>query len=108
MGEIIYNKLVRDNIPAIIKNDNQIPVTRILDDAEYKKRLIEKLIEGAQELLDSGGDIQERADVAEVLKALDEAFGYTDDGVEHARREKAEKRGGFTQKLFLEKALTND
>lgn len=108
MGEIIYNKLVRDTIPAIIKNDNQIPVTRVLDDAEYRKRLMEKLIEEAQELLNSDGDIQERADIAEVLKALDDALGYTSDEVEYARREKAEKRGGFTQKLFLEKALTND
>lgn len=108
MGEIIYNKLVRDAIPSIIKDDNQTPVTRTLDPTEYKKCLLEKLVEEASELLESGGDIHERADVAEVLKALDEALGYTDDEVERARQDKAAKRGGFTQKIFLEKALTND
>ena len=30
--EKIYDKLVRDNIPQIIEADNEIPVTRILND----------------------------------------------------------------------------
>lgn len=108
MGEIIYNKLVRDNIPTIIKNDNQTPVTRQLNDDEYRQKLLEKLIEEAQELLDSNGDIGERADVAEVLKALDAALGFTAEEIEVARTQKAEKRGGFEQRIYLEKALTND
>ena len=37
--EKIYNKLVRDNIPDIIRSDNEKPVTRILTDAEYEKEL---------------------------------------------------------------------
>jgi predicted house-cleaning noncanonical NTP pyrophosphatase (MazG superfamily) len=108
VGEIVYNKLVRDNIPQIISDDNQTPVTRILSDEEYRKQLLEKLVEEAQELLDADGEIGERADVAEVLKALDTILGYTDDEVESARAAKAKKRGGFEQKIFLEKALTND
>lgn len=34
-----YNKLVRDNIPDIIKNNGEIPITRILNDDEYKIEL---------------------------------------------------------------------
>ena len=34
-----YNKLVRDKIPEIIKNNNENPITRILTEAEYKKEL---------------------------------------------------------------------
>ncbi len=108
MGEIIYNKLVRDAIPTVIENDNQTPVTRILTDEEYKLQLLEKLVEEAIELRDSAGDITERADVAEVLKALDRAMSYTDDVIEAARADKATKRGGFEQKIFLEKAITHD
>ena len=37
--ERIYNKLVRDNIPEIITDNNETPVTRILTDEEYKKSL---------------------------------------------------------------------
>jgi len=36
---IIYNKLVRDKIPEIIRNDNKECVTNILDDETYAKEL---------------------------------------------------------------------
>ncbi len=108
MAEIVYNKLVRDKIPRIISDDNQTPVVRVLNDGEYRQKLLEKLVEEAQELLDANGEIGERSDVAEVLKALDTVLGYTDDEIETTRKQKAEKRGGFAQKIFLEKAITND
>lgn len=37
--EKIYNKLVRDNIPQIISNDSRIPITRILNNEDYKNAL---------------------------------------------------------------------
>ena len=43
--ERIYNKLVRDNIPNIIKEKGEEPITRILSDEEYKKELEKKLNE---------------------------------------------------------------
>lgn len=108
MGEIIYQKLVRDIIPNIIEQDGQRAVTRVLGTTEYRRELLKKLVEEATELLHSDGSIEERADVAEVLRALDKQIGYTSDEIEAARVTKAEKRGGFDQKIFLEKAITND
>ncbi len=108
MVDIVYNKLVRDLIPAIITDDNQTPVTHILNDDEFRKALLEKLVEEAKELLESEGDLGERADIAEVLQALDDVLGYSKDEIESARLKKAEKRGGFEQKIFLEKAITHD
>lgn len=35
----IYQKLVRDGIPGIIEAKEEIPVTRILSNEEYKKEL---------------------------------------------------------------------
>ena len=35
--ERIFNKLVRDNIPNIIINNGEEPITRILTDKQYKK-----------------------------------------------------------------------
>ena len=35
--EQVYNKLVRDKIPEIIESNNEIPITRILNDKEYKE-----------------------------------------------------------------------
>ena len=43
--ERIYNKLVRDNIPDIIKENGEMPVIRLLDDISYKSELEKKLYE---------------------------------------------------------------
>ncbi len=43
--ERIYNKLVRDRIPEIIKNKGETPVTRVLKESEYKEELEKKLLE---------------------------------------------------------------
>ena len=40
--ERVYNKLVRDKIPEIIMGKGETPVTRVLNDEEYKKSLEEK------------------------------------------------------------------
>jgi len=85
-----------------------VPHTRILDEREYRQKLLEKLVEEANELLESDGDLSERADIAEVLKALDTALGFDSTMVEEARSQKATKRGGFEQRIFLERADTRD
>lgn len=108
MAKIVYNKLVRDKIPSIILADSKTPVTRILNDEEYKRALLEKLVEEAKELLESYADLGERADVAEVLKALDGVFAFDERAVESARVAKAEKRGGFEGRIFLKETLTHD
>ena len=38
--EKIYDKLVRDNIPDIIRSDGAEPITRILNDKEYWNYLL--------------------------------------------------------------------
>lgn len=40
---MIYNKLVRDRIPDIIRSNGEIPRTRILDTEEYWCHLEAKL-----------------------------------------------------------------
>ena len=52
--ERVYNKLVRDRIPEIIIANDETPVTRILDDMDYKKSLEEKLYEEYEEVLSRG------------------------------------------------------
>lgn len=37
--ERIYNKLVRDKIPNIIKGKGETPVVKTLDESEYKMEL---------------------------------------------------------------------
>ena len=44
----IHKKLVRDLIPEIIKNNKEIPKTRILGNQEFRQNLIKKLFEEAE------------------------------------------------------------
>lgn len=100
---IQYNKLVRDRIPEIITEHGELPITTILGDLAYRQALLDKLVEEAIELRDSDGALEERADVEEVLLALDAVLGLSRKIVEDARVEKANERGGFDAKIFLER-----
>ena len=94
-------KLVRDLIPNIIKEQGKVPTTRILSDEEFKKELDKKLLEEVQEYL-SDQNIEEIADVMEVIYTLIDIHGWTFEDVEKVRKEKAQNRGSFKEKIFLE------
>lgn len=101
---IIYNKLVRDKIPDIIRKDNKECKTEILDDGRYVIELKKKFLEEMEEYQGARSDeeaIEELADILEILHALAEVHGSDIDSLEQVRREKAEKRGGFSDKVFL-------
>jgi predicted house-cleaning noncanonical NTP pyrophosphatase (MazG superfamily) len=104
MSETVHNKLVRDQILDIIQANGETPVIRVLDEPEFKQALLEKLIEEARELL-ADCSLAERADVEEVLRAIDETFGFSAADIEAVRQQKADERGAFTARIFLEKVI---
>lgn len=97
---MIYNKLVRDKIPEIIKNNGGECKIRILDDAEYIQMIDKKLDEELSEY-HKDQNIEELADLLEVIYAAAEARGYTIEELEDVRVKKADKRGGFKDKILL-------
>ncbi len=97
----IYNKLVRDKIPAIIAAKGNTCQTRIMKDDEYLDSLNKKMQEELKEYLESG-DIEELADLAEVLKAILDVKNVDYQTFERIRNQKVEKRGAFRAKIFLE------
>jgi predicted house-cleaning noncanonical NTP pyrophosphatase (MazG superfamily) len=105
-----YNKLVRDKIPAIITEDGERPVTRILEKDEYREALFAKVGEELEELLTASENerIGELADLQEVLDSLACSYGYSPTGVRAAAEDKREKRGGFSDRIFLEHTITED
>lgn len=105
MNETVHNKLVRDNIPEIIRNDGHVPVTRILGEQERLPAALDKVVEEAQELKDSKGELSEFADVSAILEAAVKAAGYTIEQVEQAKQQKKVDRGGFEDWIFLEKVV---
>jgi len=109
--EKIYNKLVRDNIPEIIKADNCIPITRILSDEEYKTELEKKLYEEYTEVLsatDTNDRIEELADMLEIIESLAYLEQKTLEDVIKVAKVKSLKRGAFKKKIFLEKSIEPD
>ena len=98
---MIFNKLVRDKIPKIIRNNHKVPVTKILNESEYRFELEKKLQEEVLEYLNSNGDINEIADIFEVLFAIVKDRGYNIDDVMKIKEDKCKKRGGFEKKIFL-------
>ena len=100
MATKIYNKLVRDLIPDIIEESGNECRTRILSDEEYLKMLDAKLDEELAEY-HQDQNIEELADLLELIQSAAIARGYTLEELESVRAEKAKKRGGFEKKIFL-------
>ena len=97
--EIVYDKLVRDNIPQIILADGKTPITRILTDEGYLVELDKKLTEEVAEY-QADKSLEEMADILEVLLAICEARGHSVEQLMEVRNQKREQRGGFKQKIF--------
>ena len=105
-----YNKLVRDKIPEIIKNNGEEPIYSILDDSSYIDCLEKKLNEEYQEVLSASSNdekLEELADMLEIIDALSNVYGNGLDDVFLKKDNKKNKRGGFENKIFVEKVLTN-
>ena len=100
MSEKTYNKLVRDKIPQIIENDNKTCDIRILDETEYLQMIDLKLDEEIAEY-HKEQNLEELADVLEVVYAASKARGYTLEELEKTRQKKAEKRGAFENRIYL-------
>lgn len=98
-------KLVRDRIPEIMRQAGVEPEYRTMDAAEYWQSLIDKLIEEGEELRRAAPDEQlgELADVLEVFLALANFTGRTKAEIEQAAERKRVERGGFADRLWLER-----
>lgn len=95
-----YNKLVRDKIPAIIAAQGEKPNIRILNAAEYTACLEQKLDEEVREY-HAEKNLEELADIMEVLFALASDLGYSEAALTEAYRKKHDQRGGFGDRVFL-------
>ena len=95
-----YHKLIRDKIPEIIEEQGKVCITEVLTDAQYLKMVDAKLDEELAEYHEDQ-NIEELADLLEVLYAAAAARGYTREQLEQVRLEKEQKRGAFRKKLLL-------
>jgi predicted house-cleaning noncanonical NTP pyrophosphatase (MazG superfamily) len=98
----IYNKLVRDKIPEIIKSTGKNFDIHSAKKEELLPLLETKLNEEVSEYL-GDKNLEELADVMEVLFGLANALGYSEEDLINKRNAKKEDRGGFEKGIVLEK-----
>lgn len=104
MKKIIYHKLVRDRIPEIIEASGNTCVTEILSDEEYLRMVDAKLDEELAEY-HKDQNLEELADLLEVIHAATLARGYTLEQLEQKQAEKAARRGSFAKKILLKEVI---
>ena len=97
-----YNKLVRDKIPEIIKESGRQCDYIIADKKEQLELLINKLDEEVLEFKEDR-NLEELADIMEVLFALANNLGFKEEELIKKREEKKGERGGFEEKIVLQK-----
>ena len=96
----IYYKLVRDNIPDIISAQGKSCDFRMLTNEEYLVALNKKLDEEVAEYHESG-NIEELADLLEVIYAIAIAKKVPTKQLDSIRQNKAVERGRFNKKIML-------
>lgn len=106
MSTKVYNKLVRDGIPEIIEATGKRASCEFLSDARYLEMLEAKLSEELAEYRVSK-ELEELADILEVIDALAVAKGSSVAELENIRRKKAAERGGFEKRIFLKDVVEN-
>ena len=94
-------KLVRDKIPDMLMKQGRSIQLRTANDAEYGSMLIRKLREEVDEFIDQR-NVEELADIEEVLRACAEHMKVDWEKVEEARSRKETSRGGFKRRMILD------
>lgn len=95
-------KLVRDNIPAILRKKKVDFAYYVAGRKEYRERLFEKLGEELIELY-AGRNAEEMADMMETLLALARELGVTGSQLTKAQKQKLRDKGGFRKRIILTK-----
>lgn len=93
-------KLVRDNVPDLMKKFGKDPKTHFAVGEEFEEALISKLDEELKEVKE-GRNIEEIADLIEICYSLAKEYGLNEDQL-NVIRKKSKKNGGFNKKIILD------
>ena len=101
------SKLVRDNIPTLIKLSGKVPIYKIEIDSKRRfKYLLNKLVEESKEVKDSKDDdefLHEMADVYEVFTSLLRFKGLSLNEVQEQAKAKRTINGSFDKFIILQR-----
>lgn len=100
----LYNKLVRDKVPEIMRAGGEEPKTRVLDETEYKKQIRLKLLADAGEVRVAASRddlVKELADVLEIVESIAAVEGIPLEDVRSTQTARRAERGGFGGRTYL-------
>lgn len=103
-GRKTFGKIVRDKVPAGIKSKGEIVREAILDPQDIIAGLAAKLCEESVELLQAKGAsqrVEELSDISELMAALRNFSGVSDEELKDTVDKKRQKRGGFQERRIL-------
>ena len=100
MFVLVDEKLVRDNIPDIIRADGKEPSIRMATKPELDSLIRAKIVEEAYELLESG-NIEEIVDILEAIDALLSHRNVDRESLVKLQTAKRIQRGGFSKGYVL-------
>ena len=95
-----YDKLVRDLIPEIIETSGKTATIEVINNEVAFDYLLKKLDEEVSEFK-TDQNLEELADVMEVLFGLAHKLGYSEQDLLTKRQEKKQARGGFEKNIIL-------
>lgn len=98
------NKLVRHLVPEHIKGNGMKPQTKVLNDEQYKKELLNLLVEEAREVTQATDPLEfivELADVREVIDEIIEAYGLDKADLTRATTRKVKENGSYNHRIYL-------
>ncbi len=94
------SKVVRDRIPEIIEFSGSKCTVNELSDLSFLPELENKLTEEIEEYLESR-ELEELADLLEIIYRIAELRGSSKDEIEESRLRKKKEKGGFEKNLIL-------
>ena len=95
-----YDKLVRDLIPEIIETSGKTATIEVVNNEVAFDYLLKNLDEEVSEFK-TDQNLEELADVMEVLFGLAHKLGYSEQDLLTKRQEKKQARGGFEKNIIL-------
>ena len=90
---MIYNKLVRDKIPEIIEANDVDYNIKYIKGEDLKDALGAKLVEEVCEFLDAEMDMEEMADIFEVIDAILKINNWSKRDIIKLQTDKRKRRG---------------
>ena len=98
-----YNKLVRDNIPEILKKKKVKFKSHTASKKEYLDKLYEKLIEEFEEFK-TKPSVEEFGDILEVLESIGRYHKLDLTEIKMMKKMKKDNNGGFDKRIILDEA----